>query len=201
MVWRGARAAAIGQFPIGAFQLRCRRQGRTTVLEEYISDPPPLKWSDLRYVFDIQEDCNCKEAIVEDRPPVDNAGHEQRKGDQADHPRPAADRAQARRNSSCPALCRRFVLPSPRREYLAAKVALILPTPNSVELLGEDAEFERSMIRDATASGRRGAGRPAVASPHRRDACPAPPLQWDGVTVGPWRGRIRTSPWWWPIRT
>jgi hypothetical protein len=56
---------------------------------------------------------------VEDRPPVDNAGHEQRKGDQADHPRPAADRAQARRNSSYPALCRRFVLPSPRREYLA----------------------------------------------------------------------------------
>ena len=26
-------------------------------------DPPPLKWSDLRYVFDIQEDCNGKEAI------------------------------------------------------------------------------------------------------------------------------------------
>jgi hypothetical protein len=26
-------------------------------------DPPPLKWSDLRYVFDIQEDCNDKEAI------------------------------------------------------------------------------------------------------------------------------------------
>ena len=24
---------------------------------------PPLKWSDLRYVFDIQEDCNGKEAI------------------------------------------------------------------------------------------------------------------------------------------
>src|SRR5262245_60183602 len=24
-------------------------------------DPPPLKWSDLRYVFDIQEDCNGKE--------------------------------------------------------------------------------------------------------------------------------------------
>jgi len=22
------------------------------------ADPPPLKWSDLRYVFDIQEDCN-----------------------------------------------------------------------------------------------------------------------------------------------
>ena len=27
------------------------------------SDPPPLKWSDLRYAFDIQEDCNGKEAI------------------------------------------------------------------------------------------------------------------------------------------
>src|SRR2546430_1780032 len=26
-------------------------------------DPPPLKWSDLRYVFDIQEDCNGKEAL------------------------------------------------------------------------------------------------------------------------------------------
>jgi hypothetical protein len=31
------------------------RQGR--------GDPPPLKWSDLRYVFDIKEDCNGKEAI------------------------------------------------------------------------------------------------------------------------------------------
>jgi hypothetical protein len=28
-----------------------------------LGDPPPLKWSDLRYVFDIQEDCNGKEAI------------------------------------------------------------------------------------------------------------------------------------------
>ena len=26
-------------------------------------DLPPLKWSDLRYAFDIQEDCNGKEAI------------------------------------------------------------------------------------------------------------------------------------------
>src|SRR6266545_582868 len=26
-------------------------------------DPPPLKWSDLRYVFDIKEDCNGKEAM------------------------------------------------------------------------------------------------------------------------------------------
>jgi hypothetical protein len=28
-----------------------------------VRDPPPLKWSDLRYVSDIQEDCNGKEAI------------------------------------------------------------------------------------------------------------------------------------------
>jgi len=28
-----------------------------------IVDPPPLKWSDLRYVSDIKEDCNGKEAI------------------------------------------------------------------------------------------------------------------------------------------
>jgi hypothetical protein len=27
------------------------------------ADPPPLKWSNLRYVFDIKEDCNGKEAI------------------------------------------------------------------------------------------------------------------------------------------
>jgi hypothetical protein len=30
---------------------------------EAAADPPPLKWSDLRYVFDIKEDCNGKEAI------------------------------------------------------------------------------------------------------------------------------------------
>ncbi len=29
----------------------------------FVVDPPPLKWSDLRYVFDIKEDCNGKEAI------------------------------------------------------------------------------------------------------------------------------------------
>jgi hypothetical protein len=28
-----------------------------------LDDPPPLKWSDLRYVFDIKEDRNGKEAI------------------------------------------------------------------------------------------------------------------------------------------
>jgi len=33
------------------------------VLDLKRADPPPLKWSDLRYVFDIKEDCNGKEAI------------------------------------------------------------------------------------------------------------------------------------------
>src|SRR4029079_19655776 len=32
-------------------------------LSTIANDPPPLKWSDLRYVFDIKEDCNGKEAI------------------------------------------------------------------------------------------------------------------------------------------
>ena len=32
----------------------------TTMIQ---ADPPPMKWSDLRYVFDIQEDCDGKEAI------------------------------------------------------------------------------------------------------------------------------------------
>jgi hypothetical protein len=35
----------------------------STRADEYDSDPPPLKWSDLRYVFDIKEDCNGKEAL------------------------------------------------------------------------------------------------------------------------------------------
>src|SRR5215469_3942589 len=30
---------------------------------DIIVDPPPLKWSDLRYVSDIQEDYNGKEAL------------------------------------------------------------------------------------------------------------------------------------------
>jgi hypothetical protein len=29
---------------------------------------PPLKWSDLRYVFDIQEGCNGKEATISGEP-------------------------------------------------------------------------------------------------------------------------------------
>ena len=42
----------------------CHKQtlGRLGIYEG-ARDPPPLKWSDLRYVFDIQEDCNGKEAI------------------------------------------------------------------------------------------------------------------------------------------
>jgi len=32
-------------------------------IDARLNDPPPLKWSDLRYVFDIKEDCNGKEAI------------------------------------------------------------------------------------------------------------------------------------------
>jgi hypothetical protein len=35
----------------------------TVVLGREELDRPPLKWSDLRYVFDIKEDCNGKEAI------------------------------------------------------------------------------------------------------------------------------------------
>ena len=37
--------------------------GTDEVIPADIADPPPLKWSDLRYVFDIQEDCNGKDAI------------------------------------------------------------------------------------------------------------------------------------------
>src|SRR5262245_53800890 len=38
-------------------------QALVPVIDYLATDPPPLKWSDLRYVFDIQEDCNGKEAI------------------------------------------------------------------------------------------------------------------------------------------
>jgi len=41
---------AIGEYYVVRYELSYR-------------DPPPLKWSDLRYVFDIKEDCNDKEAI------------------------------------------------------------------------------------------------------------------------------------------
>jgi hypothetical protein len=39
------------------------RPGFKSTAVYFESDPPPLKWSDLRYVFDIQEDRNGKEAI------------------------------------------------------------------------------------------------------------------------------------------
>jgi hypothetical protein len=31
---------------------------------QYVDDPPPLKWSDLRYVFDIKEDCKSPPLLV-----------------------------------------------------------------------------------------------------------------------------------------
>src|SRR5262249_37047179 len=42
----------------------CRHKATALKIDSScIIDPPPLKWSDLRYVFDIKEDCNGKEAI------------------------------------------------------------------------------------------------------------------------------------------
>ena len=29
----------------------------------WVNRPPPMEWSDLRYEFDIKEDCNGKEAL------------------------------------------------------------------------------------------------------------------------------------------
>ena len=37
--------------------------GCAKVTSSDATDPPPLKWSDLRYVFDTKEDCNGKEAL------------------------------------------------------------------------------------------------------------------------------------------
>jgi hypothetical protein len=39
------------------FAGRCYAAGATD------TDPPPMKWSDSRYVFDIKEDCNGQEAL------------------------------------------------------------------------------------------------------------------------------------------
>jgi hypothetical protein len=36
---------------------------RPTLSNSHLAMIPPLKWSDLRYVFDIKEDCNGEEAI------------------------------------------------------------------------------------------------------------------------------------------
>jgi hypothetical protein len=108
----------------------------------------------------------------------------QRKADQADHPRPAADRAQARRNSSCPALCRRFVFSPPRAANTwRLKVAqmILRPRPrkdayrSSPQAPSCRARVRRhqaglagvrigvSPYQRAIEVGRRGAGRPAVA--------------------------------------
>jgi hypothetical protein len=38
-------------------------QEEKIVFTEGVVDPPPLKWSDLNYVFDMKEDCNAEEAI------------------------------------------------------------------------------------------------------------------------------------------
>jgi hypothetical protein len=36
---------------------------RRRKIENLALDPPPKKWSDLRYVFELKEDCNGTEAI------------------------------------------------------------------------------------------------------------------------------------------
>jgi lipopolysaccharide transport system ATP-binding protein len=47
----------------GAILGMTQREIQFDEIVAFADDPPPLKWSDLRYVFDIQEDCNGKEAI------------------------------------------------------------------------------------------------------------------------------------------
>jgi hypothetical protein len=58
---------AAGKWPTKTEQLTLYIQGvqsfQNSLNLSGLSDPPPLKWSDLRYVFDIKEDCNGKEAI------------------------------------------------------------------------------------------------------------------------------------------
>jgi hypothetical protein len=40
------------------YSLRSNSFVRTNDAINGVTDAPPLKWSDLRYVFDIKEDCN-----------------------------------------------------------------------------------------------------------------------------------------------
>jgi hypothetical protein len=54
--WRPVRPPSNGGLSLGDDGTRMRFPPCRT-------DPPPLKWSDLRYVFDIKEDRNGKEAI------------------------------------------------------------------------------------------------------------------------------------------
>src|SRR4029450_10510795 len=70
---RGAVGCTAGARPtpespgfIKSGRIRQHSQLHTKVLPGYplaYLDPPTLKWSDLRYVFDIKEDRNGKEAI------------------------------------------------------------------------------------------------------------------------------------------
>jgi hypothetical protein len=53
---------AYGDIPLPFGEMHTENVGSTDLMKAAV-DPPPLKWSDLRYVFDIQEDCNGKEAI------------------------------------------------------------------------------------------------------------------------------------------
>src|SRR5215813_13205160 len=56
------KSRPIGHSALWDFELTYDGLG-SPATEEVEADSPPLKWSDLRYVFDIQEDCNGKEAI------------------------------------------------------------------------------------------------------------------------------------------
>ena len=59
-----ARSFSCARFPPGrAIRYFDGSYSPLAALSAAAADPPPLKWSDLRYVFDIQEDCNGKEAI------------------------------------------------------------------------------------------------------------------------------------------
>jgi hypothetical protein len=61
-----ARADATTRVQGPGYDLRFIGAQRETVMNGKLAaapDPPPLKRSDLRYVFDIKEDCNGKEAI------------------------------------------------------------------------------------------------------------------------------------------
>ena len=58
--WAARQLLCVGRLPVGGFLILEIVRAPFFILGV---DPPPLKWSDLRYVFDIQEDCNGKEAI------------------------------------------------------------------------------------------------------------------------------------------
>jgi hypothetical protein len=47
--------------PVAKYMARSGAIHRNHIKAVSRNDPPPQKWSDLSYVFDIQEDCNGKE--------------------------------------------------------------------------------------------------------------------------------------------